>query len=215
VQFHIGPWVYRVVIAPGALFDNDGAECAGLCVWVENAVKISGEIPRERRFDVLLHELRHAWRHHLSVADGDEDDANDVASFTAMCVQELVAQGGEKALMVMEPESDAPAPVERETSRTWAQPSPDGGTECGKCGRRFSAGEIATGQPELHPLTGKMIVPRGVYCDGCSHVQEWQEATIFDYSPSGQVVGKLRWLRGPDATDWLRRFGEQVGVLVA
>lgn len=219
MRFHIGPWVYFVVISEGPLKDENGIDCAGLCSWLDSTIYISGRIPLERRADVLLHELRHAWNHHFGKPESIEEDANATASFTMMCIKEFVSQGGEKALMAMTaatPAAIVPSVITPSgSSDTWAQSSPDGGTECGWCGRRFSAGEIVTEEPVFHAQSGKLVVPRSVYCDGCSHVLRWHEASMFDSTPSGQIVGKLSRLRGADATVWLRQFGEQAGVMVA
>ncbi len=104
MEFPVGPWVYKVIITAGKLRADDGEEVAGLHVWTENAVYISGIIPIARRIDVLFHELRHAWRNHFGrTILGDEDDANNAASFAAMCYRELTRQGGEQALMELRP----------------------------------------------------------------------------------------------------------------
>jgi len=219
MQFKIGPWLYSVFVADGALYDEEGGECAGLCDWSENAIYISGAIPLERRSDVLLHELHHAWVYHFGEPEGAENRANSASSFTMMCINEFVAQGGDKAMMAMTPAGlamESPGiPTESGSTATWAQSSPDGGTECGWCGRRFSAGEIVTGEPVAHPQTGKLAIPRSIYCEGCDHVLEWHEGTMFDHTPSGQIVGKLRRMRGKEAGAWLRLHGDQAGVVMA
>lgn len=217
--FDVGPWKYRVLIHPTNLFGDDGQEVAGLCVWIDHEIIISGVIPRERRLAVLLHELKHAWVFTFGDPADTEADAQQSAAFTAMFHKSFPEQGGESALMAMEPvteDSPPPAqPAQGSSTLTWAQASPDGGTECGCCGRRFSAGEIATEPAKFVPLTGKTLVQRGVYCEGCNYVQIWNEGVLLDMSPSGAIVGKLGQLRGTDAVEWLRQHGEQAGVMVA
>jgi hypothetical protein len=221
MRFHIGPWEYAVEITEEKLVDDEGAECVGLCVWMDNRIQISAGIPRQRRLDVLLHELRHAWRHHLGRSIDDEDDANNAASFTKMCIEELVSQGGEKALMAMEPgeavgdcrpqdPQDCPPQV---SIQTWASGAPGGGFSCAFCQRPFSPGEIITERERFDEKSGKLIVPRAVYCDGCDHVLEWHEGAMFDGSPNGQAIGSVRRMRGRDVIEWLKRHGEQVGIV--
>jgi Zn-dependent peptidase ImmA (M78 family) len=65
MQFRVGPWVYRVRITENRLYDENGAELAGLFVWRDREILISNAVPVRQRLDVLVHELRHAWREHF------------------------------------------------------------------------------------------------------------------------------------------------------
>lgn len=104
MKFQVGPWTYTVKITRGALrCAGVDEECAGLFVWRDREILISGKLPVTSRVDVLIHELRHAWREHFGAGLNIEDECNNVASFCVSVWRQLLEQGGEAALEAMAP----------------------------------------------------------------------------------------------------------------
>ncbi|MEM7806547.1 MAG: hypothetical protein AAF561_00370 [Planctomycetota bacterium] len=102
LSFRIGPNVYEVRIASeGLMFE--GRKVDALCDESTGVITMCSAIPSKRRLHVLIHELRHAWAYCFGrSADDDEDDAQNVASFTIDVMRQLDKQGGESALLNME-----------------------------------------------------------------------------------------------------------------
>jgi hypothetical protein len=209
MQFHVGPWVYTVQITDAPILADDGAEQAGRWVWSTRTILISGTIPVQRRLQVLLHELVHAWRHDLGKPATDEDDANSMSAFTASVMRQLYRQGGEPALMRLSPDGIASTDV-----GDWDSASEITGAQCGTCGTSFSPMQIVTSAPVGDATTGRMFVIRALLCEHCGHVQQWREGATNAGAPNGRVLGTPRLLRGEAMTAFLREHGQQFGVMV-
>ncbi|NJL31239.1 MAG: hypothetical protein HC898_06185 [Phycisphaerales bacterium] len=97
--FRVGPYHYRVRVSEKRLCDQNGEDCAGLWEWETRTVWISGTLPLSQRHETLLHELSHAWQRHFGTIASAEDEANRTAAFAIDVQQQLLAQGGNLALM--------------------------------------------------------------------------------------------------------------------
>lgn len=90
MQFHIGPFVWRVRLVTGHIdmlrgdisgeSSGGGATSGawGLCDFERQVILVSDAIPADARVAVICHELWHAWRYHFPVdIEGDEERASD------------------------------------------------------------------------------------------------------------------------------------------
>lgn len=199
--------VYQVKVAPGELLDEDGRPAAGLCVWLDSTIWISPLVPVEKRREILVHEMAHAWRHHVGRPTDDEGAATNATAFDQVCRQirtyELEHLTSEGII---------------DHGSTDAVPALPIGAECAGCGQRFSMQQIADEPPRSHPLSGRQVLERGVYCDFCSHVQTWMEAATDAGDPTGVVVAAPEFLTGARAMAWMERHPRQTaaaGVVAA
>jgi len=122
MKFLIGPWLYTVRVTSGPIY-HDGAECAGLFVWRDREILISSTVPVGSRLDVLIHELRHAWREHFGAGENVEGECNNVASFCVSVWRQLTEQGGEPAVEAMHPGDGTASRWIRRARRTVGPPT--------------------------------------------------------------------------------------------
>lgn len=208
MRFRVGPWIYRVRITDGPLHNEHGEECRGLCVYASREILISGLLPPRQRIDTLMHELRHAWRHHFGAPADEESDCNNAASFAVEMMRQLQKQGGEPALMrltargIGEEGAAAPDYAGRHTP-----------AQCARCCTQFNPVAIVTGPAKFDDERGAFFVTRSLYCDYCSHVQVWQEVATQSGQPTGQVAAEPNFLKGEEAAEFLRKHGGRFGVL--
>ena len=95
MKFNIGPFVYTVVIGetpPGT---------RGLWEYEARLITISPLAPLDQRFDVLVHELTHAWRAHFPRPQTEEEHADAVVAIAKSTLRDLNAQGGRARLAAM------------------------------------------------------------------------------------------------------------------
>ena len=197
MRFHVGPWVYRVRITENRLYDENGAELAGLFVWRDREILISNAVPVRQRLDVLVHELRHAWREHFGAGENIEGECNNVASFTASIMRQLLRQGGEPTLMRL----DCNGMVNHAAKLNIA--SERLGAECMVCGRRFSPIQVSCETAQFDTAAGRLAVARWLFCDFCGHVQRWHELATTSGLPTGEVLDAPELLKGKAAQRFL------------
>jgi len=101
MKFLVGPWTYTVRLVPN-LKNMDGAPACGLCDGVKRVISIDTDVPDQERVSVLFHELRHCWQFEFGRPQNAEDDANQAASFAVDVWRQLMAQGGEAALLLLQ-----------------------------------------------------------------------------------------------------------------
>ncbi|MEM8493906.1 MAG: hypothetical protein AAF663_00790 [Planctomycetota bacterium] len=86
--------------------------------------------------------------------------------------------------------------------------------ECGDCGQRVSAGQIAVGPLRRDPDNGTPIVDLAFYCDHCNHLQTWSEMANAKGHPTGASVGEPRRIRGDAVRRFCQRFPEKTQTIV-
>lgn len=181
MRFRVGPWTYRVIISAEPLTSSEGQPCWGLCRWAERTIVIAGKLPVRQRLDLLFHELREAWWEHLGRPAAREADCNQVASFTADAMRQLLAQGGEPALMRLTVDGAI------DTGAGPMELACDYQPHC-KCGSMISPGDTKTSKPRFHPDVGALVVDRSFYCDYCGKTLRWVEHCTQSGMPNGRVV---------------------------
>lgn len=177
MRFRIASEVVRVRVVAGALRDGTGKEVAGLWVWVNHEILISGDLPCQRRPEVLRHELRHAVRDLLGVPADEEGDCNQWATMSRDLERQLGLQGGEWALMRMghaEPEH-----IEE------LAPSTAYAVEC-RCGSMIGLGGVVSSKPRL--MDGRPVIDRACQCPDCCLWTCWTELVTIGGAPSGRIV---------------------------
>jgi len=100
MMFKVGPWEYPVYVVSD-LRDWNRNSASGIADGVNRIIYIDADETPEGRLSVLFHELRHCWQWEMGRTTGDEDDANNVASFAIDVWRQLMAQGGEQALQAL------------------------------------------------------------------------------------------------------------------
>ncbi len=203
--FRVGPYRYRVRISDQPLRDDRGEECAGLWEWETRTVWLSGTLALGQRHETLLHELSHAWQRHFGTVASAEDEANRAAAFAIDVQRQLLAQGGDLALMRLC--SDGSIDNAQALAATIHV-----GAQCGVCSTAFAPSQIANEQAEYQD--GRPVVRRSCWCEFCGHVMRWMETATAQGFPAGAVVAGPQYLRGPEADRWLRRHRVMAGVCV-
>ena len=94
MKFNLHPWIYRVRICPGPLA-QDGAPVAATAHGRE--ILLCGTLKPHERTEVLIDQLRRLREMHHGAMP-----AEGIASFVADVMRQLLAQGGEAALMRLE-----------------------------------------------------------------------------------------------------------------
>jgi hypothetical protein len=190
MKFHVGAWVYRVRIAAEPII-HDGERCQGLCREARREILLSPDLLVAHRFEVLLHELAHAWIFALGSMPVDVEGWCDfVASVSAAAARDLAMNGGEEALFRLMP-GESPQPMTARLCLT-------NNRYCAKC-----AGTIAGGSVVCVP-GGSGLLDLSMYCEHCNHVVYWQETASQTGLPSGTIVGGATFAKG----DAVRRFFE-------
>jgi hypothetical protein len=113
----VGPYRWTVVVEKD-LTDElvRGEPLSGLCEPARRRILLDADLPLRRRWDVLLHELAHAWDAELGKPIDDEARANRVAAVAAQAELDLTRSGGRRALdALFLPRRDV---IERERLRT-------------------------------------------------------------------------------------------------
>lgn len=177
--FKVGPWTYRVKLTERL----NGGKDAGQFDWKAQTLWIAANMPPHRRLATLLHELRHAWQTDMGRTASDEDDANQVASFTADVMAQLMRQGGEPALrrMTLEGIVDLGADVGMA-----AEPRHPG---CPVCGGYLEA-PIRTDPAKFSAAYNRLLASKSAVCAFCDHTVSWQETVTSAGLPTGSVIGK-------------------------
>lgn len=209
VKFKIAGWNYTVKIVKSPLLDEHDRRCSGLCLYDDKLILISDDLKPETRYDVLLHELAHAWHFHTGEPVDEEPMCNNTGSFAGMFSRQFIAQGGEQALMRM-----TVAGVKDAASAPWDVAAEPVGAQCSICSTLFSPHQVVTEQSEFNAASGRSVCKRSLYCDHCSHVQQWIEGATQAGLPNGRIVAGPRHLKGDDAREFLAVNGHFVGVLV-
>jgi len=185
VQFNLHPWRYRVRICPGPL-RKDGEPVVGLVHARE--ILLCGTLVARERLEVLLDQLRKLREHHHGPLAPEY-----LPSFMADMMRQLLSQGGEPALARLDADGAIDAGGAEQLT---AEPV---GCECGKCGTRYGAHQIATGAPEFRADVGRLVLRRSVECEFCNHVMSWSEGTTGAGNPNGRIMSGPFYSR-PHAT---------------
>jgi len=212
MQFHIaGQNVYRLQIPLQPLFDEDGNELDGLCIEAARRILISPRVEIERREEVLLHELRHAWAFHVPAATDDESDCQLFASIGQQLRHDLESQGGVAVLLAMRPgpvNISLPAEPQRRISSIGADtPGVADRVACGVCGAETMCGDVEHGRVEFHEASRSHRIDRWVRCEFCGVLTVWREFCSSDGQLAGKIVAvpKPMILRGAEAPAWIER----------
>jgi hypothetical protein len=104
IPFHVGPYVYRLVITDRSLFNAEGDELEGVAVEGRRLLILSFIVEPERREEVALHELIHAWAFHVPTPRTEEERCQLHAMIGEQFRRDLEAQGGREALMQLQPQ---------------------------------------------------------------------------------------------------------------
>ena len=102
MQFRVDPFDFTVTI-PAHPLKHHGERVEGLVDEQGRSIHICRSVPPEQRLHVLAHELRHLWQWFYGTPHDAEGDANAVATFTCSLIHQLNRQGGEAALIAMQP----------------------------------------------------------------------------------------------------------------
>lgn len=161
------------------LCDQNGEDCAGLWEWETRTVWISGTLPLSQRHETLLHELSHAWQRHFGTIASAEDEANRTAAFAIDVQQQLLAQGGNLALMRLGCDGTIDnGAIVASTSHVGAQ--------CRICATIIAPSGVVSELAQCQE--DRAVVRRSCWCDFCGHVMHWIETATPQGFPAGAVV---------------------------
>lgn len=119
MQFRVGTITYTVSII-SSLVDSTGNRVSGLCRFGTAQILLNSGLPIDVRRHVLFHELAHAWAESMGRPSDEESRCDWLASFACDMFPQFLAQGGEVALMAMQPR---PAPSASHSQRAAAKAS--------------------------------------------------------------------------------------------
>ena len=207
IEFHVGPVLYRLVISDRAIFDERGDELEGLAHEGRRLLILSPRVEPDRREEVALHELAHAYQFHFPSPGDDEERAQLFATAAKQLRLDLEAQGGAEALLQIQPQRvphlGKPAPAR--TARVARHRRIPDRITCGCCEATIMCGSIHNGEPAAHEATGQCRIERWTSCDCCLTLMVWIEVCTPDGTPLGQYVANPapQLLRGREASGWL------------
>lgn len=213
--FNVGPYRYRLAISDRPIYDAEGNQLEGLAVEQRRLLIVSYRVEPDRREEVALHELGHAWLFHFPTPRTDEERCQFFAATARQFRMDLEEQGGAEAMLQMAPER---VPHLSRGVPSSAQPIklPEsfGLTDrvvCGCCGAEIMCGEIRHAEPRQHEYTGQWQVERWADCEACGTLQVWLEYCAPDGRPTGTFVSvpPPRMLRGREAALWRAGRGLQ------
>lgn len=180
--FNLHPWRYRVRVCPGPLL-KDGEPVVAMVHARE--ILLCGTLVARERLEYLLDQLRKLREHHHGPLSPEY-----LPSFTADVMRQLLGQGGEPALMRLQPDGTI------DSGGTDALSAEPVGCECGTCGTRYGPHQIRNGAPEFRADLGALVLRRSVECEFCNHVMSWAERANGAGNPSGRVVAGPFYSRG-------------------
>lgn len=208
MQFHVGAFLYTLILADRRIYDEEGNELEGRALESPRVIVISSAVSPDRRIEVLRHEVQHCWHFHIPRPSTEEEEADLAAFIDHQFQEDLDAQGGRAAVSQLTPqrvpELGRPsvarqAPLAREPFGR-----PDRMT-CSGCNGDVMCGSIVNGEPVLHEPTRRVWIERHMICDGCGTLTVWREVATPDGTPTGELipVPPPRMLRGAEASRWL------------
>ena len=208
MNFHVGPVVYRLVVSDRAIFDEEGNELEGLAHEARRLLILSRSVEPERREEVALHELAHAFAFHFPPPHNEEERCQFFATAAKQFRLDLEGQGGAESLLQMAaqriPHLGKPQPPRPRKSavETWGISDR---VVCGCCEAEIMCGSIRNGEPAEHEGTAQWRLERWTSCDACDSLTIWVEVCTPDGSPLGQYVANPapKLLRGREASAWL------------
>ena len=208
VEFHVGPYVYRLVVSDRSIFDAEGNELEGCAVEGRRLVILSRIVEPERREEVAAHELIHAWAFHAPKPSDEEERCQFHAMIAEQFRRDLEVGGGRERLLQLPrtcvphlgrpvPQKLAPATVETfgRTDRV----------SCACCESETACGSVHNSDPEPHPTTGRQKMQRWFRCEICATVTAWWEWADDAGLPTGEYVSvpAPRMLQGAEAARWM------------
>jgi excisionase family DNA binding protein len=101
MNFHVGPIVYRLVVSNRAIFNEAGEELEAIAHEARRLLVLSLRVEPERREELVLHELCHAYSFHFPPPRDEEERCQLFAIAAKHFRIELEAQGGAEALTEM------------------------------------------------------------------------------------------------------------------
>jgi hypothetical protein len=208
MEFRIGTHTYRVAIVRGWI-QHDDAELAAQTDWNDCQIRISDQVPKHRRREILLHELRHAWQFEFSDSQSlsPEEDAKQAAKWSIDMTDQLQAQGGVAALLDMKADPPADAKSLRCTDPMWNAPALRESHECPLCQSIIPPGGIISDPATMFAALGRPGMERGYYCDFCKIVIRWTEGATEKGHPNGRLIAGPEILRGDLAKQWVNQKG--------
>lgn len=234
MKFRVGPWIYRVRVMDVPIVEN-GVELLGQAVMQYREIRVSPVVAADHRFNVVLHELKHAWLFHFPQPRTDEEQCNLSAAIMASMYEDLNNQGGVVALENMTPDLPPGAderrrlvPVEMDLfgeSQRFAPPqcvqpwetlatSSGDRAQCRDCGLIVAGGSIVSGDAKWDDNAAGVVIVRTLYCPHCDHLQEWTEGANLKGKPNGSVVGEPRFVGGEKRDAFLAAHPECAGMVV-
>jgi hypothetical protein len=177
-------------------------------------IQISAECPADRRLEVFLHELTHAWLFHTPKPGNDEELCDVVATITASLWRDLGRQGGVLALLAMGTGVVAPAQLPGATAyHGTLSPIEGRSLRCEKCTQSITAGSVVQQREERHPRLGCPFVRLSFYCESCGHVVTWTEVASLSGGPSGVEIDHAEYITGAACADFCRRHPQETGTV--
>lgn len=210
MQFHVaGQNTYTLLIPTQAIFDTDGMECEGLALESRRLILISPRVELERREEILLHELQHAWEFHVPPPVTQEQRCQMFAAIAQQMRFDLGDTGIADLLkMRAAPVPDVGSPARVKSigcEESWGKDR----MVCGGCEAYMMCGSIMNSTATFNKPSATMQMDRWFECEACGSVQIWREVCTSDGQPTGQLVQvpAPRLLRGREATAWIREHG--------
>ncbi len=198
---------FNVAIAPRPLM-KDGQACEAALDFDKGDIWLSDQLHGHKRKIKLFHELRHAWKFLRGEQVDEEDDADSVAEMMVMVMHQFDEQGGEPALMAMEPDRASRLP------RVPATMMNHSNAPCGYCHAPVAVGSIGSTAPAWNEDMGCWTMDRGIFCTVCEKVTAWRETCTASGMPTGGYLAhpQPRVLPGPEASAWIAKHQQLCGV---
>lgn len=172
MKFHVGPFVYQLLVQHAPILNDHGESCLGLARYLERQILIAAKAPAERRIEILAHELRHAWGFHVPPPANEEQESQLLAMISHAMAVDLQAQGGLDALLahpavdlppaqpeVQTPSPARPAPPERAYEDLEAPLPDDFGYQSprrDRSGRRLAPAPRESWETQARPSGGRV-----------------------------------------------------------
>lgn len=224
LEFNVCSHIVRVEIVP-----RIKGEKLGIAIYPD-LILISAKAPHASRFDLLVHELRHAWGWWVPSTQDEEDEAQLTAAIARGVFDDLSRQGGEQALMDLQiAEEPAPqlrvVPDDEETVKQRIAPLIAGKITpqvrasgviitCTACQLGLPGAAVVNGDVVFDTVRQGTVMRRRIYCPRCEAVQVWIEGCDGVGRPNGCCIEGPAHERG-EAVDRFREANAEAVAALA
>jgi hypothetical protein len=175
MRFPVAGAVYAVRVTAGPVRLEDGTDVHGATLADSREILIAATCPPEMRWDVLLAELLRAWTFETALPSTDDEWLRLHARCSREAFRAINQQGGERALLNLQP-GESPQPMAARIGLATSR-------QCAVCD-----GTVAGGSVAWKPTALPGVAELRVFCEFCGETQVWHEG-LTGGMPNARTLG--------------------------